>query len=91
MKKFFYINDFYFNDDKTKVDEIRGYFTDADHKNFFPSQQLSREEVLELIKTGNSLFIHDGCYRKVLIKVVKVESLEYLRVDYQPHPIDYLG
>jgi hypothetical protein len=91
MKKYFYISDFIFNGDKTEVDKVIGYFTDADHYNFLPNQQLSRKEALELITAGNSLFIHDGCYRKVLIKIVRVDNNEYLRVDHQPHPIDYFG
>jgi len=43
-----------------------------------------------MIKSGDVLFLEDGCYHKIKIKLVKIDDQKYLRVDYQTHPMDYL-
>lgn len=91
VENYFYINDFAFNNDKTKIEKLWGYVTDSNHDIFSPQREISRDEAMKLIKDGNHLFIHDGCYRKVNIKIVRVENLEYLRVDFHTHPLDYFG
>ena len=44
-----------------------------------------------MIKVGNILFFHDGCYRNIIIKIIVAENGDYLRVDYQPAPFGYFG
>jgi len=91
MQRYFYVKDYTFDLANTKIIRLMGYFTDPGHNNFFPSSGISREEAIEMIKSGNVLFLEDGCYRKVFIKLAKIEGQEYLRVDHYPHPTDYLG
>jgi len=91
MQRYFYVKDYAFDPTNTRIIRIAGYYTDANHNHFFPTQGISREEAIEMIKSGNVLFLEDGCYRKVKVKLIKVEDQEYLRVDYHTHPIDYVG
>jgi len=91
MDKYFYIWDFIFTKDRAEILSISGYFTDSDHKLFSPHQTISRGKALDMIKAGICLFLHDGCYRKVFVKIACVKQIEYLRVDHFPHPQDYFG
>ena len=91
MQRYFYVRDYAFDPTNTRIIRIAGYYTDAGHNHFFPSEGKSREEAIALIKAGNILFLEDGCYRKVYIKLLKIDGKEYLRVDHYPHPMDYLG
>lgn len=91
MQRYFYVKFYAFDPTNTTITRLMGYFTDADHNNFFPCSGISREESIQMIKSGNVLFLEDGCYRKVYIKLVKIEGQEYLRVDHYAHPVDYLG
>lgn len=91
MDRYFYIKDYEFDQSKTRVVKLFGYYTDAYHNNFFPVSEISREEAIAIIKSRDFLFLEEGCYRKVFIKLVKVDDQEYLRVDHHVHPMDYLG
>lgn len=70
---------------------LSGYYTDAYHNFFFPPIEVTRDEAITMIKSREVIFLEDGCYRKVKVKLVKVEEQEYLRVDHHVHPMDYLG
>jgi len=91
MQRYFYIRDYAFDPTNTKIVRMMGYFTDPNHNNFFPTSGISREEAIEMIKSRNVLFLEDGCYRKIIIKLIKIDNQEYLRVDLHAHPMDYLG
>lgn len=91
MQRYFYVRDYVFDPNNTRIIRLMGYFTDVNHNNFFPSSGISREEAIEMIKSGNVLFLEDGCYRKIYIKLVKINDQEFLRVDHHLHPMDYLG
>lgn len=91
MPRYFYISDFIFDDSRTKVKTFIGYFTDAGHSFFFPPQELSRKDAINLIHEGNFLFLHDGCHRQIFVKLIILDGIEYLRVDSFSHPFDYLG
>jgi hypothetical protein len=91
MQRYFYVRFYAFDPTNTKITRLMGYFTDVNHNYFFPLMGISREEAVELIKARDVIFLEDGCYRKVFIKLTKIEGQEYLRVDHYPHPTDYLG
>ncbi len=91
MERYFYIKDYAFDPTNSKIVMLTGYYTDAGHNYFFPTIEISREEAIKKIKSGDVLFLEDGCYRKVKVKLVNAEDHEYLRVDYHIHPMDYLG
>lgn len=91
MVKYFYIKDFVFSSDKITVEKIIGYYTDVSHSLFFPSQEISRKLAIEMIKKGDVLFIHDGSYRQIIIKIVCIEGEEFIRVDRHFARQDYFG
>lgn len=91
MEKFFYIKEFTYDPTHSRIVRLSGYYTDPGHNLFFPPIELTRDEAIKMIKARDVLFLEDGCYRKVKIKLVNVEGQEYLRVDYHNHPMDYLG
>jgi hypothetical protein len=91
MSHYFYIESTNFNKVNSTVEKLTGYFTDSSRYVHNPPQEVSRQTAIEMIKTGDVLFFHDGCYRNVTIKIVSVQRNDYLRVDYQPAPFDYFG
>jgi hypothetical protein len=88
---YYYINGFIFNENKKIVKSLKGYMTDLFHNSFLPSKQYSREEILTLIKTGNTVFIEDGAYHRICIGVFEINGAEYLRADKHSAPFDYFG
>lgn len=88
---YYYINGFHFEVSKKKIEKLTGYLTDAGHNNFFPPQDFPRSQIIEMIKSGNTFFIEDGGYRKIIIKIHQYLNEEYLRVDNHPAPSDYFG
>lgn len=91
MEKYFYVKDYAFDPTNSKIVMLTGYYTDAGHNYFFPTVEISREVAIKKIKSGEVLFLEDGGYRKVKVKLMKVQDQEYLRVDYHTHPMDYFG
>ena len=91
MAKFFYIKDFVFSSDKITVEKNVGYYTDASHSLFCPSHEISRKLAIQMIKNGDVLFVHDGYYRQIIIKIVCVEGEEFVRVDSHFARQDYYG
>jgi hypothetical protein len=91
VDRYFYIRDYEFNLNKTRIERLFGYYTDMNHNSFFPAVEISREEAIAIIRSRDILFLEDGCYRMVKIKLVKVEDQEYLRVDHFSKPLDYFG
>lgn len=88
---YYYINNFTFNGNKNIVHSLTGYPTDLFHSSFLPPRYYSREEILNLIKTGNTVFIEDGAYHRICIGVFEVNGAEYIRADQHPAPFDYFG
>ena len=88
---YYYINGFNFSENKKIVHTLNGYLTDLFHNSFLPPKQYSRDEILTLIKTGNTVFIEDGAYHRICIGVFEVNGSEYLRADQHPAPFDYFG
>ncbi|MBA4319044.1 MAG: hypothetical protein C0412_11655 [Flavobacterium sp.] len=88
---YYYINGFYFNGNKKIVHSLNGYPTNVFHSSFLPPKQYSREEILTLIKTGNTVFIEDGAYHRICIGVFEINGAEYIRADQHPAPFDYFG
>ncbi len=89
--KYFYVKDWAYDPTHSWIIRIAGYYTNSEHTHFFPWFGISRDEAINMIKSQEELFIKDGCYRKVRVKLIEVEGKEYLRVDYHTHPMDYLG
>jgi len=88
---YYYINGFNFNENKTMVDTLKGYMTNIHHDMFLPSKLFSKHEIINLIKTGNTVFVQDGCYNKICIEIFEINGVEYLRADKRPAPFDYFG
>jgi len=88
---YYYICDFYFNENKKTVNFLKGYKTDLFHNSFLPSKLYSREEILNLIKKGNTVFTQDGAYHRICIGIFEINGAEYLRADQHPAPFDYFG
>lgn len=91
MEKYFYIKSFSYWKDSNLIDQVLGYYTDAGHNMFFPCEQISRDQALRMVKNGEFLFLNDGCYRQVKVKLHKIEGVEYLRIDHYKQPFDFLG
>jgi len=88
---YYYINGFNFCENKKTVESLKGYLTDLFHSSFLPPKQYTREEILNLIKTGNTVFIEDGAYHRICIGVFEINGAEYIRADQHPAPFDYFG
>ncbi|MBA3075310.1 MAG: hypothetical protein FP831_17035 [Anaerolineae bacterium] len=88
---YYYINGFNFSENKKTVESLKGYKTDLFHNSFLPPKLYSREEILTLIKTGNTVFTQDGAYHRMCIGIFEINGTEYLRADKHPPPFDYLG
>jgi hypothetical protein len=91
MNKYFYVSNVKLSADGKLADKLVGYFTDERHYLFTPSLEISRQESIAMIKEGTFLFLHDGCYRRIEVKIVPVQNKEFLRVDSFSHPFDYFG
>ena len=88
---FYYMNGFNFNENKTIVESLKGYMTNIQHDMFLPPKLFTKQEIIKLIKTGNTVFIQDGCYNKICIKIYEINGVDYLRVDNHSNPVDYFG
>jgi len=88
---YYYINGIHFEFSKKKIEHLTGYLTDSNHDNFFPPQNFSRKQVIDMSKEGDTFFVEDGCYRKLKIKIYLFENEEFLRIDCHPAPFDYFG
>lgn len=82
---------FNFNESKTIVESLKGYMTNIQHDMFLPSRLFSKQEIIDLIKSGNTVFIQDGCYHKICIEIIDINGVEYLRADKHLAPFDYFG
>ncbi len=91
MDRHFYIKDYAFTADKTRLKSITGYFTDGDHAIFSPAVVISRQQAISLLHSHDKMFLHDGCYRRIDLKLVWVDDQEFLRVDCFNAPFDYCG
>jgi hypothetical protein len=91
MEKYFYIKNFSYWKGTNLIDQLLGYYTDAGHNYFFPCDQISREDALRMVKNGEVLFVNDGCYRQLKVKLLKINEVEYLRIDHYKQPFDFLG
>ncbi len=91
MEKYFYVKNFSYWKESKMIDQILGYYTDWGHNLFFPCEQISRDKALTMVKNGEVLFINDGCYRQVKVKLLIIDSVEYLRIDNYKQPFDFLG
>lgn len=91
MEQYFYIYQYAYDPTRTLLAHVLGYYTDATHKLFFPSTGYSRDEIIKMLRTRVVVFLYDGCYHRMFVKLVKTETGEYLRVDHQNHASDYLG
>lgn len=90
MGRYFYINNYHFNNSK-KIDYLTGYYTDMFHNNFLPTEKVVRDKVIELINAGLTFFIEDGRYKRIRLKMVKIDDDIFLRVDCHSAPFDYFG
>jgi len=46
---------------------------------------------IELINAGQAFFIEDGTYKRIRLKMVKIDEDIFLRVDSHIAPFDYFG
>lgn len=88
---YYYISGFNFNENKKTVKSLTGYKTNIFHSSFQTPKQYSRDEILALIKTGNTVFTQDGAYHRICIGVFEINGVDYLRADQHPAPFDYFG
>lgn len=88
---YYYIKDFNFGESKKTVKSLMGYKTDLFHNSIRPPKLYSREEILNLIKTGNTVFTQDGAYHRICIGIYEINGVEYLHADQHPTPFDYFG
>jgi hypothetical protein len=88
---YYYINGFNFSQNKETVESLFGYPTNFFHSTFLPPKRFSRDEILNLIKTGNTVFTQDGAYHRICIGVFEINGKEYLRADQHTAPFDYFG
>ncbi len=88
---YYYISGFNFNENKKIVESLTGYATNVFHSSFLPPKRFTREEILNLIKTGNTVFTQDGAYHRICIGVFEINGVDYLRADQHPAPFDYFG
>jgi hypothetical protein len=91
MENYFYINQIRQSSHETRISSVSGYFTDANHLLIALPQEKSRQEAIAMIKNGNVLFTHDGCYRRLRVKIMVIDKQEYLRVGRYAVPRDDLG
>ncbi len=91
MDRLFFIKDFKFSGDKSKLETITGYFTDENHTIFTPALVITRQQAISLLNTHDKMFLYDGCYHRIDLKLVFVDHQEYLRVDCFNAPFDYFG
>jgi len=90
MDRQFFIKDYKFSADKTKLETITGYFTDGDHTIITPTLVITRHQAISLLNSHDKMFLFDGCYRRIDLKLVLLDNQEYLRVDCFSAPFDYL-
>lgn len=91
MPRYFYILDYVMNPQTHTLDKLTGYFTDEQHRTRGAAQTLTRTDALRLLAGEHVLFLLDGCYRRVHLKLVQVEHGAFIRVDHFAHRSDYLG
>ncbi|MCX6056105.1 MAG: hypothetical protein NTZ74_14555 [Chloroflexi bacterium] len=89
--RYYYVKDFQYDPGREKLEMLNGYYTDAKHNLFFPAEEITRDDALGKIRAGEFLFLHDGCYRQIKIRIAKINGVDFLRID--PHPVgrDDLG
>lgn len=90
MEKYFYVKEYTYDPTHSRIVRLSGYYTDPGHNLFFPPIEVTRDEAIKMIKAREVLFVEEG-HRKLIIKLVKVEGQQYLRVDNRSHPMDYLN
>jgi hypothetical protein len=92
MQKYYFVHNTTFSDDKSKVQSIQLSWTDGLNRTIFtPPQNITRNEAITLLKNGDILFMFDGCYHRIFIKLLIIDNQEFLRVDNFSHPFDYFG
>jgi hypothetical protein len=91
LMAYYYINGFNFSENKKTVTSLTGYLTNVFHSSFLPQKAFTREEILKLIKMGNTVFTQDGAYHRICIGIFEINGNEYLRADQHPAPFDYFG
>ncbi len=91
MERYFYVKNYAFDPTNSRIAQLSGYYTDLHHNFFFPPIEITRDEAIRMIKSGDVLFLEDGSYRKVKVKLIKSEDNNYLRVDHHVLASDYFG